>query len=112
MNLIHIAIGITVLGCNAVAGVGALWPDRTERFWGWATAGHSVLALQVVTGFLIAGSGSEGPGSAHFLVPIAAFVIVLMVRGSQGQEHPRWVLWASWAPVAAAVFAMVTGFSS
>ena len=112
MNLIHVVIGAAVLGFNAAAGVGAFWPDRMERFWGWATAGHSVLALQVVTGFLISGSGSEGPGAAHFMLPIAALVIVLMVRGSQGHEHPRWVLWASWVPVAAAVFAMVTGFSS
>ncbi|HLF40510.1 MAG TPA: hypothetical protein VI854_03440 [Acidimicrobiia bacterium] len=112
MNVLHILIGSAVLGCNAVAGVGAFRPERIAVFWSWATAGQVVLGIQIATGFLISSTGSGGPGGIHLLFPVAALAVVLMVRGSRGEDHPRDVLWASWAPVAAAAVAMITGFTA
>jgi len=108
MIAFHVALGVTVLALNLLAGVGAFAKRGIERFAGIAAGAHLALGLQVIAGFLMFSSG--GPGPAHALVPVAALGAVVAVRAGRGEAHPREVLAVSWTAVAAAVFGFASGF--
>lgn len=109
MTIVHVGLGLTVLALNFASGIGAFLRDGLERLAGLTAGAHVLLGVQVATGFLL--FSADGPGGAHVLLPVAALGVVVAVRVGRGEHHPREVLLASWAPVAAGAFSLASGLA-
>jgi hypothetical protein len=84
---IHMALGIGVLGANAIAAAwGAVaWLRREARmsiaFWPMLRVAQALVAVQVVIGLLLVARGASAPDGLHIAYGIAPLVISLVSEG-------------------------------
>ena len=82
---VHLAVGVTVMALNLIAGVwGAVaWARRqpSVRFWYVLRAAQASLIVQVLLGALLLISGREASDGLHYLYGTAPLLVNLFAEG-------------------------------
>lgn len=108
---IHGYLGVAALALNVLAVGYGLWPRMPEgRLRSVAGIAHGALAVQLVAGFLLVGTGGGGPGPLHVAGPLAAFAVVVLVRARAG-SHARAIALSSIAIVVAGAISLTGGLT-
>lgn len=85
MTDVHVALGIALIGANALAGAwgGVAWLRRSPSvvFWYLLRVAQVTVVAQAALGILLLLTGSESPDDLHFLYGIAPLVVSLVSEG-------------------------------
>ena len=92
MTDVHVALGVAVLGLNALAGGwGAVaWARRVPSVWFWylLRVAQASVVVQVLLGLILLAQQREPPDGLHYVYGIAPLVVTLVSEGMRaGAAH-------------------------
>ena len=93
MTDVHVALGVAVLGLNALAGGwGAVaWARRVPSVWFWylLRVAQASVVVQVLLGLILLAQQREPPDGLHYVYGIAPLVVTLVSEGMRAGAAQR-----------------------
>lgn len=93
MDKVHLAIGISVLVTNLVAGAwgGVAWIRRrpSVAFWYLLRVAQATVVLQVIAGTILLMSGREAPDGLHYLYGVLPLLVTLLAEAARSGAAER-----------------------
>jgi hypothetical protein len=90
---VHVAVGITVIAANLVAGAwgGIAWLRREPSvgFWYALRVAQAAVVLQIALGTLLLISGREASSGLHYLYGVLPVVVSLLAEGVRAGAAER-----------------------
>ena len=93
MDGVHLAIGISVLAANLLAGAwgGVAWLRQRPSiaFWYMLRVAQATVVLQVIAGTILLLSGREAPNGLHYLYGVLPLLVTLLAEAARSGAAER-----------------------